>query len=82
MTPTLALPNTGQAITIDLGDADDIHPTNKLDVGVRLARVALKLVYGKAVVASGPTYRITRDQGRPGGDRVRQCGGWARLPTT
>ena len=51
MTANLALPNTGQAIAIDLGDATDIHPTNKLDVGIRLARVALKSVYGKPVVA-------------------------------
>ena len=58
MTANLALPNTGQAIAIDLGDATDIHPTNKLDVGIRLARVALKSVYGQtSVVASGPTYR-------------------------
>ena len=63
MTANLALPNTGQAIAIDLGDATDIHPTNKLDVGIRLARVALKSVYGKPVVASGPTYRshVTRN---------------------
>lgn len=63
MTANLALPNTGQAIAIDLGDATDIHPTNKLDVGIRLARVALKSVYGKPVVASGPTYRshVIRD---------------------
>ena len=48
----LTLPNTGQAITIDVGDAGDIHPRNKQDVGVRLARVALKTVYGRLVVAS------------------------------
>ena len=57
MTSALSLPNTGQAITIDLGDAGDIHPRNKLDVGKRLAWVALKSVYHQDVVASGPTYR-------------------------
>jgi sialate O-acetylesterase len=63
MNANLALPNTGQAIAIDLGDADDIHPRNKVDVGARLARIALRLVYGKAVVSSGPTYRrhVIRD---------------------
>ena len=57
MAAALSLPNTGQAITIDVGESGDIHPRNKLDVGVRLARVALKTVYGRRIVASGPTYR-------------------------
>ncbi len=55
MLKTLALPNTGMAITIDLGDAKDIHPKNKQDVGKRLAFWALGTVYGKNVPAiSGP----------------------------
>ena len=57
MAAALTLPKTGQAITIDVGDADDIHPRNKQDVGARLARVARSVVYGQSVVASGPTYR-------------------------
>jgi sialate O-acetylesterase len=57
MSAALALPNTGQAIAIDLGEANDIHPRNKLDVGARLARIALGLVYRNQLVASGPTYR-------------------------
>jgi sialate O-acetylesterase len=57
MTAALALPNTGQAVTIDVGDADDIHPKNKQDVGHRLALAALAVAYGKSLVASGPTYR-------------------------
>jgi sialate O-acetylesterase len=60
MAAALSLPNTGQAITIDVGEPGDIHPRNKLDVGTRLARVALKTVYGRAIVASGPTYRSHR----------------------
>jgi sialate O-acetylesterase len=60
MAAALSLPNTGQAITIDVGDAGDIHPRNKEDVGVRLARVVLKTVYGRPVVASGPTFRSYR----------------------
>ena len=57
MDAALSLSNTGRAITIDVGDADDIHPKDKLDPGVRLARVAQKVAYGENVVASGPTYR-------------------------
>ena len=49
------LPNTGVTVTIDLGDPDDIHPTNKQDVADRLARQALADVYGRAVVGAGPT---------------------------
>jgi len=55
MMKTLELPKTGMAITIDLGDAKDIHPKNKQDVGKRLSFWALGTVYGKAVPAiSGP----------------------------
>jgi sialate O-acetylesterase len=56
-TMTLALPNTGMATIIDIGEADDIHPRNKSDVGKRLAMSALNVAYGKNVVASGPTYK-------------------------
>ena len=54
---SLALPATGEAITIDIGEGDNIHPKNKADVGARLARVALKSVYGQKLDVSGPTYR-------------------------
>jgi len=55
MLKTLELPKTGMAITIDLGDAKDIHPKNKQDVGRRLSLWALGTVYGKSVPAiSGP----------------------------
>lgn len=54
---TLKLPNTGMAVTTDIGNAKDIHPTNKQDVGLRLAAIALNNVYGKKRVYSGPTYK-------------------------
>lgn len=57
MTAALALPKTGQAIAIDVGDANSIHPTNKQDVGARLALVARNVAYGESRVASGPVYR-------------------------
>ena len=54
---SLAIPNTGMAVTIDIGEANDIHPKNKQDVGKRLAQWALAKVYGKDVVACGPLYK-------------------------
>jgi sialate O-acetylesterase len=56
-TAALRLPHTGQAVVIDLGEAGDIHPKNKHDVGVRLAAIARTVAYGQPVVNSGPTLR-------------------------
>lgn len=53
----LALPNTGQAVAIDVGEADDIHPRNKQEVGRRLALAARRVAYGDDVIHSGPVYR-------------------------
>ncbi len=55
-TETLELPNTGMAVLTDLGEAKDIHPRNKEDVGERLALVALAKTYGQDVVYSGPMF--------------------------
>lgn len=54
---TLALPNTGMAVTTDIGDSNDIHPRNKRDVGNRLAAIALGNAYGKQMVFRGPVYK-------------------------
>ena len=56
-TRTLRIPNTGMAVAIDIGKADDIHPGNKQDVAKRLALNALKIAYNKNVVYSGPIYQ-------------------------
>lgn len=56
-TSALTQPNTGMASTIDIGEADNIHPKNKQEVGRRLALAAERQVYGKSVVASGPMYK-------------------------
>lgn len=53
---TLSLGNTGMAVLIDIGEAMDIHPKNKADVGRRLALNALANTYGKNVSYSGPIY--------------------------
>jgi len=60
---TLSLPNTGEAVTIDIGDAYDIHPKNKQDVGYRLALNALAKTYGKAIEYSGPEYKSMKREG-------------------
>ncbi len=56
-TMTLTLPNTGQAVIVDLGEASDIHPRNKQDVAKRLARWALAKDYGIDVPYQSPTYQ-------------------------
>jgi len=54
-TSALSLPNTGEAVTIDIG-AVDIHPPDKQDVGYRLSLIARKIAYGENIVSSGPRY--------------------------
>jgi sialate O-acetylesterase len=51
-----ATPKTGLIVTIDIGEAHDIHPKNKLDVGKRMARWALAEVYGRKLTKSGPMF--------------------------
>ncbi len=84
---SLADPQAGLAVAIDIGEAADIHPRNKRDVGARLAQWALARTYGKAIVPSGPLYagmaieaerirlRFTHVGGglKAGGDRPLQC---------
>lgn len=53
---TLKLPNTGMAVTTDIGEANDIHPRNKKDVGYRLAAIALTDTYRKNLVSRGPAF--------------------------
>ncbi|MFD2574443.1 sialate O-acetylesterase [Spirosoma soli] len=49
----LQLPNTGMAITSDIGESGDIHPKNKLDVGKRLAAEAMRVAYQKTADEAG-----------------------------
>lgn len=53
---TLAVGNTAMAVTIDIGEANDVHPKNKHDVGRRLFLAAEKVAYGKNIVHSGPVF--------------------------
>lgn len=60
---TLKLPNTGMAVTTDIGNAKDIHPTNKQDIGLRLAAIAMNNIYGKKQIHSGPVYKSQEIKG-------------------
>ncbi|MFD0989250.1 sialate O-acetylesterase [Mariniflexile jejuense] len=60
---SLSIPNTAMAVTIDLGEWNDIHPENKKDVGERMALGALKLAYNEDIVYSGPIYKDHKIEG-------------------
>ncbi|QDT26401.1 Glycosyl hydrolases family 2, sugar binding domain [Gimesia panareensis] len=65
---TLDLPHTGMAVTIDIGDATNVHPKNKQDVGKRLALWAKRDCYGDTdTVVSGPQFYSATVEG----DRIR-----------
>jgi sialate O-acetylesterase len=61
-TKTLSLPNTGMAVTTDIGDSTNIHPANKQDVGYRLALQALNKTYSKNIFAGGPVFKSMQIQ--------------------
>jgi len=54
---SLNYPNTGMAVSIDVGDAYDLHPRNKKPIGERLALLAQKIAYGENLVSTGPSYK-------------------------
>jgi sialate O-acetylesterase len=63
-TQTLSTPNTGMAISIDLGDPNELHPRNKQDVGKRLALIALNKTYGQSSLEfTGPVYTGSKSEG-------------------
>jgi sialate O-acetylesterase len=62
-TAALAIPDTGMAVTNDIGNSKDIHPKDKQDVGKRLALWALAKAYGKQIVYSGPLYKSMSVEG-------------------
>ncbi len=61
---TLEVPYTGMAVIIDIGEADDIHPRNKQDVGNRLARWGLRDVHAIDTVPSGPLIKSATREGK------------------
>jgi len=63
-TMTLSLPQTGQAVIYDIGNPLDVHPTNKQDVGARLALVAFNKTYSyKDIIYGGPTFKSYKVEG-------------------
>jgi sialate O-acetylesterase len=64
---TLAVANTAMAVTIDIGDPDNVHPADKQTVGARLAMAARALAYGEHLEYSGPMFR----QAAPDGQGMR-----------
>lgn len=56
----LSMPMTGQAVLIDTGESEDIHPQDKATAGERLAKIALACTYGKEIPFSGPLYQSMR----------------------
>jgi sialate O-acetylesterase len=64
---SLSVANTAMAVTIDVGDPDNVHPADKQTVGARLALAARALAYGENVEYSGPLFR----QATPEGEGVR-----------
>lgn len=61
---TLALPATGMAVILDIGDPRDIHPSNKQDVGLRLALIARQHLYGRPCAWSGPVFKAAVRDGK------------------
>ncbi len=62
-TKALTLPNTGMAVTIDIGEEENIHPFNKIDVSGRLFAAARHVAYGEDIVYSGPIYKDMKIEG-------------------
>ncbi len=60
----LELRNTAMAVTIDIGNPDDVHPTNKRDVGHRLALAARAVAYGEQIEYSGPLFKQVTHEDR------------------
>jgi sialate O-acetylesterase len=61
---TLVLRNTAMVVTIDIGNPEDVHPTDKQDVGARLALAGRAVAYGEAIEYSGPLVRESSSDGQ------------------
>jgi sialate O-acetylesterase len=71
----LKVPKTGLAVTIDIGNPQDVHPDNKEFVGKRLGLVGRKVAYGESIVYTGPIYQDSVIEGNQVKIRFREIGG-------
>ena len=71
---SLSIPRSGMAVTLDLGEWNDIHPLTKKPIGERLAQAARKLAYGENIVSSGPIYESNQIEGASIRIRFRETG--------
>ncbi len=71
---SLSIPRSGMAVTLDLGEWNDIHPLTKKPIGERLALVARNIAYGENVVSSGPIYESNQIEGNRIRIRFRETG--------
>jgi sialate O-acetylesterase len=76
----LALPLTGMATAVDVGDENDVHPKNKQAVAHRLALSAAKVAYHQSIVAAGPSFRSMQIEDDKIRIRFTDIGGGLRLP--
>lgn len=71
---SLSIPRSGMAVTLDLGEWNDIHPLTKKPIGERLALAARKIAYGDDIVSSGPIYESNQIEGPRIRIRFRETG--------
>ena len=71
---SLRIPRSGMAVTLDLGEWNDIHPLTKKPIGERLALAARKIAYGENIVSSGPIYESNAIEGNRIRIRFRETG--------
>jgi sialate O-acetylesterase len=71
---SLHIPRSGMAVTLDLGEWNDIHPLTKKPIGERLALAARKIAYGENIVSSGPIYESNAIEGNRIRIRFRETG--------
>lgn len=71
---SLSIPRSGMAVTLELGEWNDIHPLTKKPIGERLALAARKLAYGEDIVSSGPIYESNQIEGNRIRIRFRETG--------
>jgi sialate O-acetylesterase len=70
---TLSVVNTGMAVTLDVGDADNVHPADKQTVGHRLALAARHIVYGENLAYSSPLFRQATAETQPDGSTAMRA---------